>query len=402
MANILDYLSWRGNLTFRQDPFNEVDNLILSELCFFDFCEVMEESDILNLGSAASHFFEKYPKESHRLGLLFSPSFEELLDRASHCRRFENTLVSHPVSILKEEPAMQFSATTFTLEDDSVFVAFRGTDDHIVGWKESFSLGIQDEIPGQSTALAYLREVLAHTSAPVRVGGHSKGGNLALYAALHLSDKERERIIGIYCNDSPGFRRDLADTDAYKSIADRCLRITPYLSIVGAMLEHGNVNEIVASDGKGLFQHDAFNWHVQGNRFVRLPDRSKESRQFEYTLRYFLAELNDDEKREFLETYYKLITASGATTLSELKEDGLRAAQKMAASLLTLSKDVRQLILRATGILFRQIRAVKNEEKQRLRAPAVEVDLTEKEFAEHLDEELTTILDEPKKKKTKK
>ncbi len=364
LANILDYLAWRGDLSFEKDAFNEVDNLILSELCFFDFGEIMSKDEILNLGTAVHLLSEKHDMNTHRLGLFFTSSFEKLLLAAAKSHRFGDTLISNPISVHQASPAMQFAATTFYLSDGTAYVAFRGTDDYILAWKESFTLGIKDEIPGQIAALAYLKQVLKTTAKPIRVGGHSKGGNLALYAALQLSSEEQERLVAVYSNDGPGFRKNVRSEEAFLNLKGRFYSMTPYVSVVGAMLEHGDDSDVIESDGKGAFQHDVFNWHVECNRLVRVPDRSKTSKEFEATLKAWINKLPDCEKEVFLETMYKLLTSSGAKTLSELNNDKLRASYKFASTLLTLDKNTRELVLRCLALLFRERQNVLKERKQ--------------------------------------
>ena len=354
MTTVLDYLVWRGDLTFEQDPFNEVDNLILSELCYFDFIDVIEKNESVSLETVARRYFKRYPYGTHRLGLLLSSSFDDLLLLCAKSARFSQVRLSFPVSIVKNKPATQFAAITFELPNKTLYIGFRGTDDHIVAWKESLSLAVKDKIPAQKAALSYLKAITQKRSEAFYVGGHSKGGNLALYAALHLDAAERHRILQIYNNDGPGFRHNVSETEAHLALKDRIHAITPYLSVVGAMLEHGNTAEVIESYGKGILQHDALTWRVSGKAFVRLPSRSEESLKFETAVKAWTEKLGEKDQTIFIETLYRLLTSSGAKTLSDLGDDKIRSAYKATATLLTLNKPTRDLVANALILFFRE------------------------------------------------
>lgn len=387
MANILDYIDWRGDLllpgkpsgALEEDsataPFNEVDNLVLAELCFLDFQEFVpsprlpeeEKAVCPTLAEAARLFFEKNPRDKINLGLLIPREIPELLEKAAASPRFGSIVLSDYINLTDIEREIQFAALTYTLPDNTKYVAFRGTDDTIIAWKEDFNMSILETVPAQTEALAYLRNRLAE-SAPdtlFRVGGHSKGGNLAVYAALYLSEEERERLLAVYNNDGPGFRVSVRNSPAYKSLSGRLCNLTPYLSIVGALLEHGEDCEVLESDGKGVFQHDGFTWHVMGPSFVRLPDRSPRSHELEATLKAWLGKLNEEEKKTFINTLFELLTSSGAVTLNELNEDKLRASYKIASTLFGLDKNTRDLLSRTLVLLFREQNAVTRARRQR-------------------------------------
>lgn len=361
MANIVDYIEWRGDLALASSPFNEVDNLILSEICFLDFQDIVPPpggAPGIALSDAARIFFEKNPREKINLGLLLPREIPELFEKAAASERFSSALLSDFVNLVDVEREIQFSALTYTLSDNTKYVAFRGTDDTIVAWKEDFNMSILESVPAQTEALLYLRGILAGSPEPVRVGGHSKGGNLAVYAALHLDAAEQERLLAVYNNDGPGFRVSVRSSPAYQRLSDRLHNLTPYLSVVGALLEHGEDFDVLESDGKGVLQHDGFTWHVSGARFIRLPDRSRRSHELEATLKAWLSKLNEEEKRSFINTLFEILSSSGAKTLSELNADKLRAAYAIASSLFTLDKNTRDLLTRTLVLLFREQNAV--------------------------------------------
>ena len=183
-----------------------------------------------------------------------------------------------------------------------------------------------------------------------------------MHAALKIDPSDRHRILTIYNNDGPGFRRDQSTNEAFIAIQNKIHAVTPFLSVVGAMLEHGDSADVIESFGKGLLQHDAFTWRVRGTAFVRLPARSEESRKIEAAVKSWTEKLNEKEQKHFLDALYHLLTSSGAETLSEIGEDKIRSAYKAAATLFTLKKETRDLVAHALLLFFR-------EQRNAVRAP---------------------------------
>ena len=207
MANILEYLDWRGDLTLSERPFNEVDNLILAEICYLDFSGFVPagfQTQQVTLQAAASAYFTAHPETN--MGVLVPDQIPVLVEHAAKTARFGDIRLLGYVNRIDEETQTQFSAVTMLLPDGSAYVAFRGTDDTIVGWKEDFNMAFTPEIPAQKYAAEYLRQVSAALPfRPLLVGGHSKGGNLAVYASVFCGQEVQKRILAVYNNDGPGF-----------------------------------------------------------------------------------------------------------------------------------------------------------------------------------------------------
>lgn len=367
MANISDYIDWRGDLDFSASPFNEVDNLVLSELCFIDFENIVpspKDGGAVALGKAAEEFLKKNgPADKISMGLLIPDEIPLLLEKAASSHRFRDTYVRGYVNIVDTERQTQFSATTYLLGDGTEYVAFRGTDDTVVGWKEDFNMSFLSEVPAQTEAVAYLDIAACSSALPLRIGGHSKGGNLAIYAALKSIPQIQSRIINIYNNDGPGFKRPVREEPGYKRIAGKIITLTPHLSVVGSLLEHELNYDVVESDGKGLLQHDGFTWHVIGTRFVRLEDTSPASKRLEESLRNHLNELDTEQRKCFVNGLFGAIESTGASTLSEINEDRLRSAYKIAASIMSLDKKTRELVTKTLALLMKEISGIKAASK---------------------------------------
>lgn len=326
MANIMDYLDWRGDLSFRADPFNEVDNLICALLGTPDLSLLIPENgQAVSLPNVVESYTELWGEKGDRLGLLASPQVLPLLRKCAETVRYASVKLSHFVNIVDDVKAEQFSAVCVHLPDGCCYLAYRGTDDSILGWKEDFLLSVLDWVPAQRDALAYLISVAADVDGELILGGHSKGGNLAFYAAVNAPEEIQRRIRAVYSNDGPGFRENVQNTEGYKRIADRLFSILPQHSMVGILLEQCGQPIIVKSAKVAPESHDGFNWELMGTRFVRCEDFSRSAKAFESALERAIAAKTQAERREFVDAFFLLLTATGAKTLTEFFAPGNRA-----------------------------------------------------------------------------
>ena len=353
MANILDYLDWRGDLSFAAAPFNEVDNLIFSQLCFLDLENLVPEDPAdtpVRLEHAIGRYFERHPIESSSLGFIIPDEILKLADRAGKTARFRDVCLTGFVNRVDPRVQVQFSATTYLLGDGSAYVAFRGTDDTLVGWKEDFNMAFTPTVPSQADAFKYLESVLRATSRPLHLGGHSKGGNLAVYAAIHVDAADRPRIIDVYSNDGPGFHPHMLSSDAYRAMQGKIRSIVPESSIVGMLLNHEEPYRIVKSTAKGLFQHDGFSWELIGNQFCTLKTLSSESRFVDRTLKLWLAGMDNTEREKFIDSVYAVLSATNAQTLTELNAD----RKALLASLRNIDPKTREMLMKLVLLLADQ------------------------------------------------
>ena len=276
MGNIISYLRWRGDLLWSEAPFNEVDNLILACLSYFDFDGIVSETEKnpVSLMCAAENFFSEH-RESK------SPADPDLLKKAAASKRYGDIMLWGYRDVMDREQEMtQFAALHFVLEDGIDYISFRGTDNTIVGWRESFRLGFE-VVPAQKRAAGYLEETICKDgTVRYRIGGHSKGGNLAVYGAMMCSEGAKEQIDAIYMNDSPGLCPAMIDEEKCQDIQGRIIKIVPEFSIIGMLFEGNdtvngteqkvamNSGLIVKSSADGILQHDAFSWQIEGNHFA--------------------------------------------------------------------------------------------------------------------------------------
>lgn len=326
MSNLLDYFAWRGDLSFSASPFCEVDNLVLSMLSFVDLTGIVSDSVVgmpLKLSDCYERYSEKFPT-GERFGQIIPNSTGDSFRLAAGSVRFRDTYVTAFRSETDENAVSQFAAVTFVLPDNSIFVAFRGTDDTLIGWREDFNLSFIHPVVAQTKAVEYLTEVAAVHRGSIRVGGHSKGGNLAVYSAVFAPADVRSRIITAYSNDGPGFTPEVIESPEFKEMQDRICTIVPQSSVIGMLLEHKeNITVIESTMGNGLFQHDPFSWSVTGNHFVHLEKLSKQGKRHDIVLSGWLRSMSTEDRRKFTETLFHVLDSTGAKTVSDLSVDTL-------------------------------------------------------------------------------
>lgn len=345
MANILDYLDWRGDLLLTERGFNEVDNLLLAELCYLDLEHIVPAGfdETVLLEQAMARYDELRAHET--MGVLVPDTIPLLGRKMAASRRFDQLRLCGYVSRLDEQTQTQFSALTILLPDETAYVAFRGTDDTLVGWKEDFNLAFLPVVPAQQMAERYLCAAAdALPQLALRVGGHSKGGNLAVYSAVFCPQTVQNQLLRVYNNDGPGFRTSLLELPEHRRVADRILTIIPESSVVGMLLEHEERYTVVRSTQIGLMQHDGFSWQVRGERFEQLPQQSEGGRLIDETLHTFILSLSDRQRAAFTDALFDILTCTDADTLTDLKEGGLKTAAAMLKTYRELDKPTRQAL----------------------------------------------------------
>ena len=187
----------------------------------------------------------------------------------------------------------------------------------------------------------------------IYIGGHSKGGNLTVYAAVHCGARIQRRIVAAYSNDGPGFKEPMVGRPEYEAIRDRIFSIIPQSSVVGMLLEHEEDYTVVQSCQQGLYQHDGFSWEVLGPGFIRLDDITAEGRTNAAAIRSFLAELDDEQRRQFVDALFDILGSTNAQTLTDLENEGVKAWSNMVKSYKELSKESRQTLTNAVKVLLK-------------------------------------------------
>ena len=329
MGNIMDYINWRGDLSFEQSKFNEVDNLILA--CFsyvnLDGIPAVAEQKGIELKNLAEEFMKLHTMEELEADKSFIRLAPFMMLEMAETNRFGNSVIRNYVNEIVTEAEQQFAAVEIVLEDGTSYVSFRGTDDTIIGWKEDFNLST-GVVPAQERAVEYVRRVSENTSGMLRVGGHSKGGNLAIYGAV-MCKEAHEKILEVYSNDGPGFSKEFQELPETEEMMDKIIRIIPEYSIIGTLLEHEKDPVIVASSSKGLLQHDGFSWEVQGPALVRRDSLSRTALRFIEILHKWIDGMEMEQKKVLIEDLFATLQASGYENLSEVQSGGLKSLAAM-------------------------------------------------------------------------
>lgn len=335
MANILDYIDWRGDLTFDNAPFNEVDGLVLSLLSYMELSGIAEVEtlrDSVTLHDAVNACFVKYGDKIPPRGAIIPKEFPTFFRRVADSARYGDMRILRYKSVLSLDSETQFAALCISVGDGSSYISFRGTDDTLVGWKEDFNMSFMDSVPAQRLALDYLCEAARAFRGKIRIGGHSKGGNLSMYAALNAPKKLYRRIINVYNNDGPGFNRPLTEFEGYTAVAEKIETVLPHYSVVGLLLEHTKVDKVVKSAAEGIWQHDPFSWEVKGAHFVTEKKLSKDCLAVEGTIKSWIKDLDMEERHAFVDAVYKVFRANSAETLTDIasgKIDFIRSLTKV-------------------------------------------------------------------------
>ena len=340
MATVTDYLDWRGDIPFSADPFNEVDNVLLSLFAYVDLEGVLEEGGRLSLEAASEKYFTLHTREETASRDSYVRLVPFLMEKASGTRRFAETVLHHYVNIIDADADEQMSAMTFDLEDGTSYVSFRGTDGSLVGWREDFNLAWMRQTSGQKHAADYLDKVGKSGDCPLRVGGHSKGGNFAVYASAFCDASVRERILEVDTNDGPGFIQEVAESEEMKVICPKIRSLVPDESLFGLMMYGIYGHEVIKSSARRVFQHDAQTWLVEGNHFERAEKGLTEaSILLDKTLTGWVANVEPKQRKKFVDFIFDVLDTSGADTLAELHQNRIRNFAELIRAAYSMDKE---------------------------------------------------------------
>lgn len=351
MANILDYLDWRGDIPFSVAPFNAVDGLILSELGYLPLEEIVPSDFTVRM--LLCNAYAQYQADSRRgkvLPLLYELD-EELFRKAAQSRRFRNTQLTGFQSYFDIGEELQFSAMTCIPEDGTALVVYRGTDNSVIGWKEDFSLSYVQQTGAQMYALRYLNEHFSCFPRRLRVGGHSKGGNLAIYASVFCKPEVQCRVLEVLSYDGPGFREEIVDTEEYKHMLPRIHSYIPEASIIGLLLSNETEHTLVKCSVNGVMQHVSFNWEVMQNGFLHAEKLARSGAIINKTVSGMLSEMDDEERKLLVEAVFEVIGAPEKDTFREIN-------QHKRHSYTAMLKAIRRLSPEQQHVLFESIKKI--------------------------------------------
>lgn len=352
MADIFDYLHWRGDLRVEQDGFNEIDALVLARLSYAPFDRIaLHTADVPTaIWEAAGSLLKAAGIEQ---AVLWKHDID-LLRTLAKSERYRNMLLHSYVNQIEEDTQKQFSAITVQIGEKLNFVSFRGTDNTLVGWKEDFNMCFTCPVPAQKSAVEYLEAMASSLNGNLIVGGHSKGGNLAVYAAAFCKPEIQKRIITVYNFDGPGFEKEVLSTAQYGQICGRIKTFIPQSSIVGLLLEHEEQYIIVKSIQKiGFLQHDLYSWTVERNHLCYLNHVTNSSKFLDHTLKGWVADMTPAQREELIDALYSIIQQTNAHTLRELGDNWFVNAKTIHASIKSLDEPTRNKIMQSLSLLVK-------------------------------------------------
>ncbi len=330
MKNIVAYAE-TVLATFEEQPFCPVDSLILSWFSYYRFPEEMEKI----------REWEGVPLRELFCAEYFGLLFDELWDPESSRRlftalaaspRFRGVLVKGFTERMDVKNEEQFAAVSFQLTPSLCYVAFRGTDASLVGWKEDFNMAFQTPVPSQTASVHYLTEAFPHLEGQILIGGHSKGGNLAIYSSAFCEPALQGRISRVYSHDGPGFLEEVLQTPGYLSISDRVEKTLPQSSVVGMLMESRKDFTIVQSSSFSLWQHNPFSWEVEDGQFILNRHLTNEAFYLDQTLNTWICRMSREERERLVDTLYGILESCDISKPSEMGKNMpaiLRAASQL-------------------------------------------------------------------------
>lgn len=339
MANIVDYLAWRGDVPLEVSPWNELDGLLMAVLSYLNFHGVQDHRGWTL-------------REAKRIDLLIEeesesfPPRKKVFEAMADSDRFGDCRMHHFIARTDEELSMQFSAECLDLPDGTMCVIYRGTDNTLVGWREDFNMAYQTQVPAQAAAAYYLSKAVKETDGPIRLIGHSKGGNLAVYAAAGVSEKIQDRIESIWSYDGPGMNMEMARSEGFGRIRSKIRSYIPQTSIIGLLMEYYEPYTVVRSTAKGLEQHDPLTWQVYGRRFEEMPGVDRTACVVRDTLHEMLTNSTPEQRAAFVDALFRMADNTNATKMSDILNEKFRSFRKMYGSRKDLDPETRRTFTR--------------------------------------------------------
>lgn len=359
--NIIEYVEKNGIYDFSQAPFGEVDSLVISQLSYLKFEGIVpgpsENKDGIVLSDIVKS--EKYDSIYHdeRYREINSRFFNALCKSI----RFGRLILNNFLDVIDASLDIQFSA--MTVEDDKGFkyVVFRGTDDSLIGWKEDLNMTFKTPVPAQKYSVKYLEKVASYLEGDFIVGGHSKGGNLSVYAAMNCSDEVRDRIIRIYSHDGPGFITELLEDSCYDKIKDRIVKFVPKSAVVGLF---GNVEDYIVVDCEkmGVKQHNPYNWIIEGFEFKKTEHIGKISSMQAEAINNWSKEMTKEKWALLSDQIFGVFEKAGVTNLNDFNEDFWGTLSRVRLATETIDNETKEQIKGIFGMFMDSATHVAKEE----------------------------------------
>ena len=353
-GTIIDYLKEYAAVSLKDEPMNDVDSLVLCQFSYLKFDGLVPSATADEKPVSLQQLYEHPDYEKLYGDERYEKENRALFEAMRKCVRFRNMKLNCYINIIGNQADFetQFSAVTFLLEDGAMYVAYRGTDETIVGWKEDFNMAFLSPVPGQELAIKYLNMVTERLPRDFYVGGHSKGGNLAVYAAMNCAPQVHDRILKIYSMDGPGFRPEVLEKCNYGKIEERTCKILPHSSLVGMLFEKDIRYQVVESRTFGLAQHNPFTWLVRDGAFVTVSDIYETRRFVDNTVNEWILSLDEQSLRTFVDTLFQILSASEADNLIDFTANLKRSMTGILGAMKDVDEDTQKALRQTMKALF--------------------------------------------------
>ena len=351
MSNIISFLHKYGSIPFSQMPFCDVDNLVLSYLAYAELDGIVpspnENSSVTVYEATDTYIAGQYD------GSNAAPGAEKdrilaLLKGMAFGARYQDARLSGYVSEYDAVHKKQFAALTIELADGTLFVAFRGTDNNLASWQEDFNMSFETT-PAQAESVRYLENTMQRCGGMFRVGGHSKGGHLSVYACTMCEDRLKARLLTVYSNDGPGLDQDLINSNAYSLIRSKVVHIIPAHGVLGMLFEHDAQVRIVKSSNEGFNQHDCISWMVEGMDFVEVKKLEAKAIFLNKVFSGWLDRVPLAQRKVFVESLFDTFSECGMETFADVRNAGTMKIAKILVMMQPRAKEVRQTTTALVG-----------------------------------------------------
>lgn len=365
---IIDYVK-NEMRTFSEHPFHEVDSLVLSQFSYIHLGNLIAPpaAGVVRKPMTLQQLFRAECFAHYFADQLDAVKNRKLLAACAASPRFRDIGIAYFQQEFDETTEKQFCAMTFFIGADTAYLAFRGTDTTLIGWKEDFNMAFLTPVPSQEAALNYTLAVAKLVRGNLILGGHSKGGNLAVYAAMMSPARLQNRIISIYSHDGPGFRDNVFSSAGYLRISDRIHKTIPQSSLVGMLLEHPENYAIVESNAVGIIQHNPYSWVVHDGDFIRLTTLTSGADYLNRTLSDWLSGLANEQREQFVDALYSVIAATDLTSLTELRDNWQTEFPVLIEHMKNMDEPTRRILHETLRSLMHM--AVKNLPAQTQKVP---------------------------------
>ena len=355
MKNMLDYIKEFGHVSFEERAFSEIDALVLTELEYLPLEKVVPSDEngenFVTVKEIAEYMQEHKQELFDENPMMITQERHEVSQVIADAPRFQSLKFFGVVSEWDKDTTKQFAAVTVEVEPSVRLVVFRGTDETLIGWKEDFLMTYSPLVAAQTDAKEYLAKQASLWDGDLMISGHSKGGNLAIYAAATQEEDVQLRIVDIFCFDSPGLYRSVLETKGYQNIVPLAMRYIPQDSLVGLMLESEVPYVIVKSNATGAMQHSAMTWEIEDGQFIKMEKLTKNSQLNDQTFKKWTESVSDEELELFWNVFFELLFSVGIDTVNDLYGQFMHYVQEFLKAAGNMDEEKRELLTRIALLL---------------------------------------------------